>query len=203
VKTQTLSRSLVFCAALATAFLSSAAGGADADFLGKQQIKIDSKNSEVVLGRVLGDIRQVFENYQPAVDSSTTVTSPVQVSGSSTHPFMQVTMKKCVFLFCETVEMKADITAREVSGKCDKNIVLKADISRSSDILSNLYDSLDFTICYSRAQDGTGVLDYAGSAHRAPSYQGGIVQGEVYGLMKLQVAPIGVAIKKALKTLQQ
>lgn len=201
MKFQALSLTMIVCAALATAFVASAAQ-ANSDFLGKQQVKIDGTKSDVILTRALGDLRSVFQNYRPALDSTTTVISPVQVSGSSTHPFMQVTMKKCVLLFCETVEMKADITAREVSGKCDKNIALSADITKSSEILSNLYDSLDFTICYTRSQDGSGTLDYSGSAHRASGYQGGVVQSEVYGLMKLQVAPIGAAIKKMMKSLQ-
>lgn len=195
-------RPLIACATLATVVMSSIAGAAASDFLGKQQVKMNSSHSEAIFNKALGDLRSVFQNYSPAVDSSTRIVSPLQVSGSSTRPYIEVTMEKCVLLFCKTVELKASVDAQEVSGKCAKNIALTADLARSSEILSSLYSSLDFTLCYNRNQDGTGTIEFSGSARRARSYRGGVVQGEVYNLMKLQVAPISAAIKKTMKTLE-
>ncbi len=176
-----------------------AAAPAGSDELGKLQINITSKNSDIVIDKTLGDVRAVFQNYQPAVDGSTKIKSPVQVSGSSTRPFMEVTMEKCVLFICQTVNMKADISVKDVSGKCTKNFILRADLTRSSEILANVYDSLDVAVCYQRSTDGQGTLIFMGSAHHAPGYSGGPVQNEIYQLLKLQIDPIGAATKKVLK----
>jgi hypothetical protein len=183
--------------------VSALADSGSADMLGRQRLKITSTQSELVINKMMGDIRVIFQNFQPAVDSSTKIVSPLTVTGSSTHPFMEVGMEKCVFLFCETVDMRADITIREVPGKCTKNLLLSADISKSSELLANVYDSLDFNICFMKAQDGTGTLDFVGSAHQASTYSAGVVQGMVYNLMKLQVAPIASAINKDLIALSR
>jgi hypothetical protein len=178
---------------------SAAAGPASSDALGKLQIKISHNNSEIVLNKTLSDVRAVFQNYHPALDSSTKIKSPVRVSGSSTRPFVEVTMEKCVVIVCQTVDMKADITVKDTDGKCTKNFILRADLTRSSEILTNVYDSLDVVGCYQRSADGQGILTFGGSAHHAPKYSGGPIQNEIYQLLKLQLDPIASATKKVLK----
>ena len=172
---------------------------ATSDSIGKLQIKITSNNSEVVLNKTLGDIRAIFQRYQPALDSQTKIKSPTKVSGSSTRPFFEVTLEKCVLILCQTVDMRADISVKDSEGKCTKNLVLRADLTRSSEILSNVYDSLDVGVCYQRSADGQGTLTLTGSAHHAPKYSGGPIQSEIYQLLKLQLNPIANATKKVLQ----
>lgn len=180
---------------------------ASAEPIGKLEIPIKNSKSEILVERMVGDVRAIFRNYRPGVDSTTTLLTAPQISGSSTHPFMNASMRKCVTVFvvqqCESVELKADITVSEESGKCTKNFLLKADISKSSEMLSNHYGELNFHICFKKAADGTGVVRVVGEAEPATQQRGVVlpVKGIVFDVLKLQLDPIGVAIQKTLKAL--
>lgn len=169
------------------------------DSLGKQRVKIETTQSEAALQKTIGNLRGVFQNFRPGVDSATRVLSGPSVSGSSTHPYLKVSMERCVLLMCKTVDLDADITLQETKGTCKKNLLIQADLSRSSDTLSSVYDRLDFAICYNSAQDGRGAIEFTAAAHRAPSFDAGIVQAEVLTVIQLQVAPIARALQLALE----
>lgn len=170
---------------------------AASDEIGMIEIPMSAQSPEIVLNKMVGDVRAIFKNYKPA---GVTVKKEVEVTGSSTHPFMTVTMEKCVFLACQTVEMKADLTVVQETGKCAKNYLLKADISKSSETLSDQYGALNFKICFNKSSDGKYALVIKGLAEHGPGH-GGAFQPVVYEVLQAQLDPIGTAIKKSLKAI--
>ena len=183
-----------------TVFFTASPVFAASDFLAEAIVKIDSLRSGEVLNRVVADPKAVFEFYQPALDSGSTIVRPVQVTGPADHPVMQVSIRKCVGFICKTVDLDADVTLREGrSGGCDRSFLMVAGLARSSDIVRNVYDRLDIQICFKASADGRGVLDLSASANQAPQYSQGIVQSEMFKMLKLQVAPIVNAIDQVLR----
>jgi hypothetical protein len=182
------------------------ANSAQADKLGSLEISINSVKSEILLERMVNEVRTVFHNYKPGVDATTRIVSMPKVTGSSTHPFVNASMEKCVRVLvvdqCQTVDLNADVTVTSEKGQCAKNLLLKADISKSSSLLSDQYSELRFHICFNRSGNGKGSLRIVGDAVIAPP-RGGIVlpvKDIVLDVLKLQLDPIGEAIKKTLKT---
>jgi len=174
--------------------------------LGVVEIPINSVKSETLLDRMVSEVRTVFRNYKPGVDATTKIVAVPKVTGSSTHPFVNASLEKCVRILivdqCQTVDLIADITVASETGKCTKNFVLKADISKSSSLLSDQFSELRFHICYNKTTAGKGSLHIIGNAVVAPS-RGGVVlpvKDIVLDVLKLQLDPIGEAIKKTLKT---
>jgi hypothetical protein len=173
---------------------------AGSDSLAQASVKIDNTRSGDVLNRLISNPKAVFEHFQPALDSGSTIVRPVQVTGSATHPNMQVSIKKCVAFVCETVDLDADISIRE--GKqagCDRAFQLVTDLTRSSDLVSSTYDRLDTSICYKASADGRGTLTMNASANQASSYSKGFFQAQMFNMLKLQVAPIVSAVDAVVK----
>jgi hypothetical protein len=173
---------------------------ADSDFLAQASVKIESTHSGEVLNRLAANPKAVFEHFQPALDSGSTIVRPVQVTGSATHPNMQVSIKKCVAFVCQTVDLDANISMRE--GKqagCDRAFQLVADLSRSSDVVRNTYDRLDTSICYKASADGRGTLNMSAGANQAAGYSKGFIQGQIFKMLKMQVSPIVSAVEAVVK----
>jgi hypothetical protein len=170
---------------------------APADRLASTEFTFSANNPDRVMEITTAKLKEVFQRYRPVVDSSTTIISPLQVTGPQTNPRIQMTAKKCVLFQCQTVKLDASITLREVSGSCRQNYVLNADLSRSGEILASNYDSLRVNICYSSARANARVQGEA-FALRAPGYQGGIIANEILKMLTLQVKPMSQAIKESL-----
>src|SRR5258708_361767 len=101
-----------FCA-FALFYLSLSSAFAGSDFLAEQTVLIQSTNSNEVLSRTAGDPKAIFERYQPALDSSSKIVRPVQVSGPANKPVMDVSIQKCMSFVCQTMDLDAVITIRE------------------------------------------------------------------------------------------
>lgn len=168
------------------------------DKLATGQLTINSNDSEAVLDRTLDDLRAVFKRLRPNPDGGTWVKELV-VSGTRRNPIMQMSLRKCVFGICETVDLDADVTAREVRGECDRNFIVEADLSRSSQILTDHYRRLDTQICFNKSSNGKGSLTAVAIAIRAPGFKKGIVQGEILSTLKAQATPIIRAVDESLK----
>ena len=171
---------------------------ADSDFLAQENINIGT-TPDSTLDQVMNDIRAVFYKYKPAVDSSTKITKALRVTGSAAHPILQVSMEKCVVFYCQTVDMDAEVSLTQVQGRCERNLLLNVDLAKSSKVLTDVYDHLTVGICLSRTRDGQGTLKMIGEAHHAAQYSAGIVQKQIFGLLKLQVKPIVKALNDTLK----
>lgn len=172
---------------------------AASDPLTRTALRVPGPQGEVVLERTVSDLRAIFEKFVPGLDSSSTITKPLSVTGPADRPVVKVSIRKCVVLVCETVDLDAEATIREVSGPCAKNYLLQADLSRSSASLADIYDRLDVAGCYKPSDDGSGTLSLDASAHQAPRYSQGFVQGEIVKMLELQVGPITKAIQDTMK----
>lgn len=173
---------------------------AASDFLATAIVPITSYHASDVLDSLVGNPKAVFQHYQPALDSGSTIVRPVQVTGTATHPIMQVSIKKCVVFICQTVDLDADITIHE--GKqagCDRAFQLTADLGRSSDLVRNTYNSLDILVCFKASPDGRGTLNLSASAVQAAAYSQGFVQQQMFNMLQLQVQPIVAAVNAVIK----
>lgn len=172
---------------------------ATSDFLSSETIQISSPNPEQTLNRTVADIRGVFERYVPGVDGNSKIVSPLRVTGSATAPEIQVSIQRCVLVLCQTVDLDAEISVRTVRGPCAKNLVLIAELRRSSKLLTDVYDRLQVTGCFQKTGSSTASVQMSASAHRAPSYSPGTIQGEVTKMVKLQIHPILRALDQSFK----
>src|ERR1700679_217994 len=75
------------------------------DFLVHETVAIASTSSSAVLDRTAANLDQVFARYKPNFDSSTTILSPLAVTGTALHPILKLSAQKCVAFICETVDM--------------------------------------------------------------------------------------------------
>ncbi len=172
---------------------------ADSTFLAQKTIPVSSTRSSEVIDRTLDDMRMVFQKFEMALDSQTKIVTPKKVTGSAGRPVMTVTVRKCILFICETMDLEAAIDAREVSGKCDRNFMITANLSRSSEKVREVYDRLDTNVCYKAIPDGKGTLLLVGYAHHASTYQEGFIQKELFKMLQLQVAPLVKAVQETLK----
>jgi hypothetical protein len=189
-----------FCAAFAgVCVLSSNAAFAGSDFLAQKTITIASARSADILDRTVADIRGVFQRYQPAIDSQSKIVSPLRVTGSASQPEVQVSIQKCIFILCQTVDLDAEISVQTVAGSCAKNFVVVADLHRSSGVLTDYYDRLEVTGCYKATTGGQGQIEMSASAHQASGYRANALQREIFKVLQEQVSPILRALDQSLK----
>jgi hypothetical protein len=176
-----------------------AANGA-ADFISQQVVSISGPEAEAALNQTVAELREVFARFQPALDSQSKIISPPQVSGTEAQPRLRLSMEKCVFVICKTVDIDADITVHENSGSCDRNLTLVADLARSSELLTDTYSALQVSICFKKGTAGAGSITLIAKAMHAAEYSKGIVQQQLFQTLKLQTAPIITAIKESLSS---
>lgn len=194
----------LFLAVLCLFSSSLALADADSDFLAQQKINIDNAKSDQIVKQATGDLAAIFENFQPALDPSSTLVSPVVVSGPRATPTVQLVVRKCVAgLVCQDVRLVGEASVQASRGSCTKNYALHIDLVRSSDTLASSYDALNADLCYQKERDGSGSLTFTASAHHAPHYGesigGNITQGQVLSFLKMQVAPITRAIQASIQ----
>lgn len=172
---------------------------AESTFLAQKTIPVNSTRSNEVIDRTLADMKMVFQKFELALDSQTKIVKAKEVSGSAARPIMTVTVKKCIAFICETMDLEAAVDAREVNGKCDRDFVITANLSRSSDKVREVYDRLDTNICFKASADGKGSLLLVGYAHHAATYRDGFIQKELFKMLQLQVNPLVKAVQDTLK----
>lgn len=172
---------------------------AESTFLAQKTIVMQSSRSGEVLDRALADLRMVFQKFQLALDSNSQIVVPKKITGPADRPVMTVTVKKCILFMCETLELDAEVDAREVRGNCDRNYLITANLSRSNQKVRDVYDSLDTTICFKEGGGGKASLLLIGHAHHSPKYQPGFIQGELFKMLQMQVAPLVKAVQETLK----
>jgi hypothetical protein len=169
------------------------------DFLASEQVVFQSRSGLQVLDATAAHLNEIFEAYVPALDSSSQIVSPKLVSGPADAPRLQLGIQACVFIICRTVDLDATITIQSVSGSCETNLLLTADLTRSTDILSNSYDRLNVNICLNPQTGGSQYdLSVSASAHKALSYNSGIYSSNDLRFLKLQTNPILHALNQTL-----
>lgn len=189
---------VLLLSSLAVSF--SALAAPEHDFLAQKNIQIQSDDPGRVFERTADNPKAIFQRYKPKLDSGSKITSPLQIGGTQANPTIKVSVRKCVAIICQTVDLDAEVSIRETSGSCKKNYALSADLRRSSATLADTYDRLDVTICYQQSKANEAQLQLAAYAHRAPRYDGGVVQKEIMEFLQLQVQPITQALAETLRS---
>jgi hypothetical protein len=69
------------------------ASAAQSDFLANETLTITSNNAAEVLQKTSGDLKGIFQRYKPAIDSSTKIIKPVQVTGPQNRPVVKMTLE--------------------------------------------------------------------------------------------------------------
>jgi hypothetical protein len=169
------------------------------DFLAQKNLRILNANPMMVFERTADNPKSIFQRYKPKLDSGSRIVSPLQIGGTQKNPTVKVSIRKCVAIICQTVDLDATVSIQEVSGSCDRNFAMYADLRRSSPTLSDTYDRLDVSICYNDFTVGEAKLELGAYAHRAAKYSSGPIQREVLDFLQLQVQPIVQALAETLR----
>lgn len=169
------------------------------DLLARQEVAFKNVDAERALVKVLDDPRGVFGLYVPQMDRNSRIVSPLKVSGPRQSPRLEMTVKKCVAIVCQTVKMDAIVGIGEVTGSCERNFVIDLDLGRSDQTLTDVYDRLQVGVCF-QAKAGGGTLKLTAQARRASSSSSGMVQREIFSLLQAQAAPLSAALTSALQS---
>lgn len=168
------------------------------DALLQKNMKIQTKDIGSVLGKTEDDVKKIVEYFDIQLDKGSKLVSAKQVGGTQNHPVLKASVKKCVFVICQTIDLDIEFHLEKIKGKCDVNYLLHADLQRSSQILTDLYSELAANICVKEnTTGGTLALDVA--LIRADSYQSGIIQRTAFGLIQLQADALLESLVKVLK----
>jgi hypothetical protein len=172
------------------------------DLLAQTTISMSTNQLEVILEEVESDIKAFAENFTVRLDSGSKLKSKHVVSGSLLEPVLNVSVQKCVFIFCQTIELDAAFTLTkldEASGPtCDYHYFLNVDLRRSSEMLSELYSGINTRICIQKTSPGALVKMKIALMH-ADTYSTGIVQKQAYSLINLQPESIIESFIKVMK----
>jgi hypothetical protein len=170
------------------------------DILGNQQVSVSGPNANAALDRSINDLKGIFQKYEVVVDSGTSITSPLEITGSQNLPVLQVSMKKCVIFVCEEVDFNGEVSLKELPGsaKCARNLQISIDLSRSGATLTKNYSSIEMSICFNADAKGAGKADIAAVAKRAAGFRKDIIQSNILQLLVLQVKPMTVAFSQSL-----
>lgn len=168
------------------------------DPIASRGFQYQAQDPSGVLDKTVAKLKNVFQRYRPAIGSGTTVTKPLVVGGTDAQPRLQMSVRKCVLFICETVDLDATVTIREVKGNCARNFVMTADLARSSAILVNNYRGLKVNIC-AQIADASANLKIDAFAERGARYENGTVSREIFDLLSNQIPPMTNALSESLK----
>jgi len=164
----------------------------------QKKIDIQISNLNLFLTSVESDLRPFAENFHIQLDSGSKVVVPQEISGTQMQPVLKMSVKKCVFIFCQTIDLDVEFLLQKTSGSCDRNYLLSANLSRSSQLLTQLYSSIDTQICV-HATDTGGQMQLRSTLIRAPDFQNNLIQKNAYALIKLQGQAIFESLVQVLK----
>ncbi len=193
---------LAIFALLTTSLASYTSRAQTSDLLQQAKIKITTSDLSQLIDETTSDIRAFAENFEINLDSKSKITKPKTVTGSVLEPVLRISVRKCVFIICQTVDLDAQFRLDKVANtgteKCDHKYLLTVDLGRSTDTLSNLYNRIESTICMKEVKGGANVK-LGTSIVRADSYEEGIVQRQTFDLIKRQSEAILNSLISVLK----
>jgi hypothetical protein len=185
--------SLFFSALIFTCF-----AFAQDDVLLKKSLTLKTSDLAAVMNTTEENIKLFVDYFDVKLDSNTKIISPKSVIGTQQQPVLKVTLKKCVFFICQTIDLDAEFSLEKTNGSCDFNYQLIVDLQRSSGMLTNLYSHIKTDICIQKTSSGAQAQLTVNLIHAA-SYSSGIVQKQAYGLISLQGASLLESFKKVMK----
>lgn len=169
------------------------------DFLAEKTLTINDSNPQAVLDRTLGNIKAIFLRFKPKIDPDTRVKAPLTVGGTTDRPVLKMSVEKCVLFICQQVDLDIEVSAQRISGSCAQNFTMRADLRRSSRLLSDIYDRIDVSGCFKPTGEAKASLHLVAQVHRAPNYGEGTTQREVFKLLQSQIDPIIQAVNETLR----
>lgn len=176
---------------------------AGADLLVRKTITFRSEDPTKAFLTSMENLREIFDLFQPGLDSSITLVKGPTITGTSSLPHLRMTLQKCVLIVCESVELSADISFRLVDGQCQHNLEVVADLRGSGKTLTNVYNRLTVPLCFTETSDNNslkmGTIKAEAWAHKSPTYSKGMIQEIIMGVVQKQVDPILKATMKVIK----
>ena len=172
------------------------------EILVQHKLVMQTQDMKLVLKKTEADIKAFAENFTVHLDKNSKVVSPQRVSGSTLEPVLNVSIKKCVFIFCQTIDLdvafKLTVLDGQPAAHCARNYLLVVDFQRSSSMLSDLYQSMNTLICINKTAAGYETSLQIALMH-AENYSSGIVQKNAFDLISLQPAAILESFIKVMK----
>lgn len=191
-------KNLILTLALASSFASQSVF-ATSDVLDHEELVFSGPEPEAKLMTAMSDLKSVLKRFHPVLQKGSTLLSGPSVSGTARHPILKMSIEKCVLMICKKVNLDAEVSMRENSGPCDRNIVINADLARSGSPLADIYLDLVLNICYKNESIEQGRLKVTASAVRAPTFGTGMVQGAVTKSLTLQIQALVDALERSLR----
>ena len=153
---------------------------------------------DLVLHKTENNIKLFVDHYQIKLDKGSKITSPQETSGTLLQPVLKVSVKKCVFIVCEKIDVDIEFTLVKTTGTCDLNYILVGDMRRSSVQLAELYSHLNTKMCLTKTPEGaTAQLQI--EILKAPTFKKGSVQKEILKFFKLQADAIVESFSMVMK----
>jgi hypothetical protein len=205
MKTQTL-----LLVAIAALFASPAAR-ADSDSLVSKTITFTSADPDAALDALAASPGSIFRNWKlDPPQGGMKITKPLHVSGSDQQPV--VTMSVCqasddgcaAMTNSQMVGVVDFQAAQKTAASCDKQYLMKLDLSRSDMAIANTYNGLNVTICYKKNAAGNGgTLGFVTKAQQAGGYwlssKTGVAE-LIKGFLNQQIPSITQAVKGTLQS---
>lgn len=170
------------------------------DLLLQKNLTLKTTDLAIVMKKTESNIKLFVDNFDVKLDSGTKIVSAKQVGGTILQPVLKVSVKKCVLFVCQTNDLDAEFTLEKVTGSCDYNYKLIADLQRSSPGLTDLYSHFVNEICIKKTTTaGTASVKLTVNLLRAPTYITGVVQKETFKFIKLQADGLVNSFTKVMK----
>lgn len=166
-------------------FVSLSAVAQDADILLEKSLTLKTPSIDNVIVETEANLKVFADNFNVRLDGKSKIVSQKQVIGPVLQPVYKISVKKCVFFFCQTIDLDAEFSLKHTAGDCSYNYQLSVDLQRSSPLLSDLYSHINTDICIQKSDVGATATLRVNLIH-APNYTSGIVQKQAWELISLQ-----------------
>ena len=169
------------------------------DVLLQKNLSVITDQYDQVLLKTEANVKLFVDNFTVKLDSGSKVTSPKVVAGTVLQPILKVSIQKCVFIICNTIDLDSQFTLvkNAANPTCDNSYTLLGDLRRSSQLLTNNYTALNTSICLKKTATGAQAA-LSVTLTRASSFSSDIVQSETLKFIKLQASSIVDSFSKVL-----
>ncbi len=159
------------------------------DALLQKTLTLQTNQFDQVLLKTENNIRLFVENFNIKLEKGLKLKSAKLIEGTLLQPVLKMTLKKCVFIVCKTIDFDGEFTLRKTNGACAMNYVLTTDLRRSSAGLSDLYTDINTSLCLQKTATGATAVVTVNLA-RSLNYRESTEQKETIKIMKLQADSI-------------
>lgn len=170
----------------------------DSDLLFQKSVTLKTADLITVMQKTENNIKIFADNFNVRLDSKSKITSAKEVIGPILQPVYKISIRKCVLLFCQTIDLDAEFSLKTKSGNCTYNYDLVVDLQRSSSMLADLYSYINTSICIQKVAGGATAALRVNLIHAA-GYETGVVQKQAFDLISLQGESIFESFQTVMK----